>query len=130
MPTPGSSTPRDVQFTIDTAWRTDFGDENIELYFGDGTSGSTGNFDTSTSSSKIGTFKDAAGESYTLHRHKITHTYASVTTPYTAGFHGEERIFDAQEQPGHAFWCRNNRPLEHRITLHPKSVNAGYHPNV
>jgi len=99
MPTPGSSTTGDVQFTINSAWRTDYGSEDIELYFGDGTSDSTGSFNIRTSTSAIGNLTDAAGESYTLHRHTITHTYASVATPYTAGFNGCCRISTLKNSP-------------------------------
>ncbi|KAL3822821.1 hypothetical protein ACHAXA_011458, partial [Cyclostephanos tholiformis] len=91
-PNPGNSTPGDVEFTIETAWRTDYGSEMIMLDFGDGTSASTGFFDIITSASAIGTFTDGAGESYTLHKHKTTHTYSSVTMPYTASFQNCCRI--------------------------------------
>ena len=96
----GGSTAGEVQFTINTAWRTDFGTENIKLYFGDGTHDSTGNFDIRTSASAIGNLTDAAGESYTLHRHTITHTYASsAATPYTADFGGSARIDSLRNSP-------------------------------
>ena len=73
-----------MEFTIDTAWRTDYGYENIWLYFGDGTDVPSGVFDIATSSSAIGTLKDGAGESYTLHRHKFQHKLPDLTMPYTA----------------------------------------------
>jgi hypothetical protein len=94
-----------VEFTIDTAWWTDFGSVYIDLFFGDGTSGSTGYFDIiGTSPSAIGTFTDAAGESYTLHRHKITHTYASITAPYTASFQSMCRISTLKNSPLYCFY--------------------------
>ena len=120
MPTPGSSTPGDVEFTINTAWRTDFGEEEIELYFGDGTSNSTGPFDTKTSTSAIGNLTDAAGESYTLHRHKIKHIYSSVTTPYTAAFEGGERISSLKNSPDTNYGVGTTLRLNTGLTSTPQ----------
>lgn len=52
-----------------------------------------------SASSEIGTFTDAAGDSYTLHKNKITHTYASITTPYTASFQSVSRISTLMNVP-------------------------------
>ena len=73
-----------MEFTIDTAWAEGWEKITLLLNFGDGTPfGSTDEF-TTFSSSYIGSFTDASGIPYHLHRHKIQHTYASLTTPYTA----------------------------------------------
>ncbi len=69
MPTPGSSTPGNVEFTIDTAWARGWEKITLLLNFGDGTPfGSTGEFDADSSASAIGAFTDAAGVYYILHR--------------------------------------------------------------
>ncbi len=76
--------------------------EHIQFYFGDGTSGSTGLFNVSISASAIGTFIDAAGESYTMHRHKLTHMYPSALPAYTAGFQKCCRISTLRNSPAKA----------------------------
>jgi hypothetical protein len=77
--------------------------EIIQLYFGDGTFDYTDVFDTETSSSAIGTLKDGAGESYTLHRHKFQHKYADLTMPYTAFFTNCCRVSSLKNSPEQAF---------------------------
>ena len=67
---PGSITPGNVEFMIDTAWRTDdFYYEAIRLDFGDNGTDTTVY---TSASSAFGNFTDAACQSYTLYKNKIT----------------------------------------------------------
>jgi surface protein len=90
-----------VEFTIDTAWKTGRDFESIFLHLGDGDdSDPTPYIHVSTSaSSAVGTFADAAGESYTLHKNKITYTYTSIAEPYTASFQSGGRFSPLKNVP-------------------------------
>ena len=80
-----------MELTIEHAWRSGYGSESINFMFGDGTNQGI-SFSTSSGPSVVGSLTDAAGESYTLHSHKITHRYTNVSKPYTAYFESCCRI--------------------------------------
>jgi hypothetical protein len=95
-PTPGSSTPGDVEFTIDSAWGYFYSD----IYFNVGYGSDI--FVGLNPSTEIGTFTDAAGDSYTFHRNKFTHTFPS-TIPRTVIWQSCCRIGTLKNDP-HEWW--------------------------
>ena len=87
-----------MELTIEHAWRSGYGSEFINFKFGDGTN-QVISFSTSSGPSVVGSLTDAAGESYTLHSHKITHRYTNVSKPYTAYFQSCCRISTLRNYP-------------------------------
>ena len=115
IPDPANA-PRTVEFTVTTAWRSDFLDEPSPFRFGDNTMISL------SQGTEISAAGDLSGESFKILRNTFSHTYLGTKQDFEAGFGNCCRIHNLKNASGGDFELNAKISLTPGNTSGPKSA--------